>query len=58
MWNLTVKEYNQVANAETLEDAYEAIVDAANIEGVQLPAYKEAIEKKRQRKENRQTEKC
>jgi hypothetical protein len=31
----------QVGNSETLEEAYTAIVDAANVEGVQLPSYEE-----------------
>jgi hypothetical protein len=36
----------QVGNAETLEEAYSAIVDAANVEGVLLPSYEEFMHAK------------
>ena len=31
----------QIGNSETIEEAYTAIVEAANVEGVQLPTYEE-----------------
>jgi len=46
---------NQVAKAKSLEEAYMAIVDAANVEGLALPDYDEvqkklaALEKKAQK---------
>jgi len=44
---------SQVAKAENLEEAYDAIVDAANVEGMDLPSYKEAVAKaKKKREEN------
>jgi hypothetical protein len=40
----------QVGNAETLEEAYNAIVEVANVEGVQLPSYEEFKEKQKSHK--------
>ena len=37
----------QIGNAETIEDAYTAVVEAANVEGVKLPSYEDF--KKRQK---------
>ena len=39
-----------VGRAETLEDAYEFIVQAANVEGLKLPSYEEFKEKLKSRK--------
>ena len=35
----------QTASAESLEEVYEFIADAANAEGVHVPGYLEALEK-------------
>jgi hypothetical protein len=35
----------QIARAETLEEAYRAVEMAANVEGVNLPSYEELREK-------------
>jgi len=37
---------DSVGNAKTIEEAYNIIVQAANIEGVKLPSYEEFKEKK------------
>ena len=34
-----------VANAKTVREAYDAILDAANVEGVSLPTYDEYVKK-------------
>jgi len=34
-----------VGRAETVEEAYNVIVKAANVEGLELPSYEEFIEK-------------
>ena len=34
---------NSVAKSETVEEAYMAIAEAANVEGVALPSYKDAV---------------
>ena len=31
-----------ISRAETIEEAYSVIVDAANVEGMQIPSYEEA----------------
>jgi len=41
---------NQIGKAETLEEAYEAVVSAANVEGLQLPSYDEFQEKQKEKK--------
>ena len=33
-----------VAKSKTLAEAYDAIADAASVEGLSLPTYKEAVE--------------
>lgn len=38
----------RISNATSIEEAYEVIRNAANVEGVQLPAYRDVI---RQREE-------
>ena len=33
----------QIGNSKTVEEAYTAVVEAANVEGVNLPSYEEFI---------------
>ena len=40
-----------VGRAETLEEVYDFIVQAANVEGLKLPSYEEFQEKLRQKKQ-------
>ena len=40
----------QIGNAETIEEAYTAIVEAANVEGLQLPSYEEFKKEKEKKK--------
>lgn len=35
----------QVAKAESVEEAYTMIVEAANVEGMELPTYEEIVSK-------------
>jgi len=39
-----------IANAETLEEAYDAIAGAASVEGLVLPSYEEALYKRNERR--------
>jgi len=41
---------DNVAKSKTLEEAYESIAEAANLEGLALPSYKEALEILEQRR--------
>ena len=34
-----------IAKSETVEEAYMAVIESANVEGVQIPSYEEAIKK-------------
>jgi hypothetical protein len=34
-----------IAKSETVEEAYFAVVESANVEGVQIPTYDEAMKK-------------
>ena len=42
---------NTIGNADTLEEAYEAIVEAASIEGLSLPSYAEHKEKQSKKRD-------
>jgi hypothetical protein len=45
---------DNIAKSESLREAYDSVVEAANIEGVKLPNYKEAREEiERKRADNR-----
>jgi len=39
-----------IINAETLEEAYDAVTGAASVEGLALPSYGEAIEKRNEKR--------
>ena len=39
-----------ITNAETLEEAYDAVAGAASVEGLVLPSYEEALEKRREKR--------
>jgi len=42
-----------IAKADNLEEAYEAVVDAANVEGLDLPSYDTMVAKvKKEKKKN------
>jgi len=39
-----------ISNAETVEEAYEAVVEAANVEGLSLPSYEEVVERRKEKR--------
>jgi len=43
-----------IGNSKTVEEAYEAVVEAANVEGLEIPSYKEFIKRKNDREAEEQ----
>ena len=41
-----------IAKAESLEEAYEAVAEAANVEGLDLPSFQEMLKKVKKGKNN------
>lgn len=39
----------RISNADTVEEAYDVIVNAASIEGLQLPTFEESSRKKKEK---------
>jgi len=41
---------NAIGNAETIEEAYEVIAEAASVEDLTLPSYDEVIERRKEKR--------